>query len=366
MFCRKRLTLARERRGLTGRQLSELSGINAVTISRLESGPTESPSSDTLARLAQTLNYPEAFFFKEAPEQLQTDIVSFRSMKKMNAAQRNAALWAGSLGLEIYDWLEQEYYLPKPSLPDLRLIGDAETAASHLRQEWALGDRPIGNVLRLLESKGVRILSLEEKNKSIDAFSFWRNERPFIFLNTFKTPERSIFDCGHELGHLVLHKHGDLPKSGRSKSNNGSESEEIDADRFASAFLMPEHDVKAVIPRNFINARRIIDAKKRWKVSAMALTRRLHRLKMLSDWQYRTLCIDLSRSGYRTSEAEGIERETSVVWDKVLKDMWSRKMTKEDLARHLNMPHDEVEKLVFGLVGKIAAPEKSKRHLTVV
>lgn len=347
MFNRKRLTLARERRGLTGIQLSERSGITAITISRLESGQTKQPDDDTITRLADALGYPVGFFHKEKPEELDTEIVSFRSLKKMNAKERNAALWAGSLGLEIYDWLEQEYHLPEPSIPDLREIDDPENAARLVRQHWGLGDKPIGNVLRLLESKGVRVLSLEEQNKNVDAFSFWRNRKPFIFLNTFKTAEHSIFDCGHELGHLVLHKHGD-PKPTKSA--------EVEANRFSSAFLMPEHDVRAVIPRRLISTTRIIEAKSRWKVSAMALTVRLNHIELLSDWQYRSLCIELGKLGYRTVEKIGVEREKSVVWQKVLRDLWSKKLTKEDIGKRLSFPHDEVEKLVFQLAGDAQSP----------
>lgn len=347
MFNRKRLTLARERRGLTGIQLSELSGITAITISRLESGQTKQPDDDTVTRLANAMGYPIGFFYKEDPEELDTEIVSFRSLKKMNAKERNAALWAGSLGLEIYDWIEQEYQLPEPSIPTLRETDDPENAARLVRQHWGLGDKPIGNVLRLLESKGVRVLSLEEQNKNVDAFSFWRNEKPFVFLNTFKTAEHSIFDCGHELGHLVLHKHGD-PKPTKSA--------EVEANRFSSAFLMPEHDVRAVIPRRLISTKKIIEAKSRWKVSAMALTVRLNQIGLLSDWQYRSLCIELGKLGYRTNEKIGIERERSVVWQKVLQDLWSKKLTKEDIGKQLSIPHDEVEKLVFQLAGDTKAP----------
>lgn len=356
MFSRKRLTLARERRGLTGIQLSERSGITAITISRLESGQTKQPDDSTIERLADALDYPVSFFHKDDPEELDTEIVSFRSLKKMNAKERNAALWAGSLGLEIYDWIEREYHLPEPLIPDLRGNDDPENAARLVRQEWGLGDKPIGNVLRLLESRGVRVLSLEEKNKNVDAYSFWRNQKPFVFLNTFKTAEHGIFDCGHELGHLVLHKHG---------SPKPTKSAEVEANRFASAFLMPAHDVRAAIPRRLISANLIIKAKARWKVSAMALTVRLNQVGLLSDWQYRSLCIELGKLGYRTSEKIGVEREKSVVWQKILGDLWQKRQTKEDIGRHLSIPHDEVERLVFCLAGDVQRPVPGNTALKV-
>ena len=61
----------------------------------------------------------------------------------------------------------------------------------------------------------MRVFSLAENTKNVDAFSCWRNDEPYVFLNTFKSTERSRFDSAHELGHLVLHRHGGA-KQGRS------------------------------------------------------------------------------------------------------------------------------------------------------
>lgn len=353
MFNRKRFTLARKRRGISGIQLSELSGITAVTISRLESGQTRSPDEETISALANALGYPKEFFsLVEDPEELDPETVSFRSLKKMSAKERDAALCAGTLGLEIYDWIQKHYNLPEPDLLDLSQIDDPEGASRLLRQHWGIGDRPISNVLKLLESKGVRVLSLAENNDNVDAYSFWRDEKPFVFLNTCKTAEHSIFDSAHELGHLVLHKHaGPRP----------TKSAEMEANSFGSAFLMPENDVKALMPRRGININLILSAKKRWRVSAMALTYRLNQLGFLSDWQYRSFCIELGKRGYRKSEKLGVEREKSTLWQLVLTDLWQRRMTKEDIAKELGWPHDEVEKLVFGLTG---GDTEAKSHST--
>ena len=343
MFNRKRFSLARQRRGLTGIQLAEISGLTPVTVSRIESGQTRSPDQSTIDSLASALSYPSSFFMQpDDPEELEVETVSFRSLKKMSSKEREAALAAGALGLQLYDWIEQEYKLPVPDVLDLGSINDPEGAARMLRQHWGLGDRPIGNVLKLLESRGVRILSLAEQNNNVDAYSFWRRDRPFVFLNTVKTAEHSIYDSAHELGHLCLHRHaGPRP----------TKSAELEANRFAAAFLMPEHDIKAFVPRHGISTSLIIRAKQRWRVSAMALTVRLNQIGWLSDWQYRSTCIELGKKGYRTSEKEGVEREKSTLWQQVLTDLWRRRMTKEDIAIRLNLPYDEIEKLLFGLTG---------------
>jgi len=350
MFYGERLKIARQRRKLSGKRLAELAGVTSVTISKIENG--HQPDDLVTEKLSRALAYPKEFFFVGAPEVLETDTVSFRSLKKMSAAERDASLAAGTLGISLYDWVDGKFNLPEPDLIDLsKERNRPESAARILRQHWRLGDRPIGNVLKLLESKGVRLLSLSENTHNVDAYSFWRADRPYIFLNQRKTAERSIFDSAHELGHLVLHHHAG------ARSERGAE---MQADKFASAFLMPEADIKNEISHVFA-ASQIIKAKLRWKVSAMALAYRLHSLSLISDWNYRSICIELGKLGYRSDEPIGVQRETSTVLAKVLSALWSKRLTKTDIARDLAVPLDEIESLIFDLAGPTQTPSGERR-----
>lgn len=346
MFNPKRLSLARKRRGLTGQGLAERAQVARITVVRSENGETV-PDDDTVARLADALGYPKEFFFADDPEEIDTAAVSFRSLTKMSARERDASVAAGALGLELNAWIEREFDLPKPNLIDLSYETDMEAAAHALRQHWGLGEKPIGNVLGLLESNGVRVFSLAEDTASVDAFSFWRDETPYVFLNTFKSAEHSLFDSVHELCHLVCHRHAGTERSRMA---------EREAQAFASAFLMPAADVRARMPR-FITIDTVLVAKKRWRVSAMALAYRLHTLGMLTEWRYKSACIELGRRGYRTGEPVGIERETSVVWKKILAHLWMEKTTKAEIAKRLNLPPDEIESLVWGLTGPMGRPD---------
>lgn len=350
MFNYKRLSLAQKRRRLTGKKLAEAAGVSAVTISRLKNGENE-PDEQTVAKLARTLGYPIAFFSDDDPEEIDTGAVSFRSLTKMNAKERDAAIAAGSLGLQLSDWIEGEFHLPKANVLDLSYETDLEDAARSVRQHWGLGEKPVGNLIGLLEVNGVRVFSLSENTATVDAFSFWRNDRPFVFLNNFKTSEHSIYDAAHELGHLALHRHGGAQPSRAA---------EREANRFASAFLMPAYDVRARMPR-FITVNAIIEAKKRWRVSAMAMAYRLHELELITDWQYKSACIELGRRGFRTSEPGGIEREISRVWQKVLTQLWSERRTKSHIAEMLHIPLDELEGLLWGLTAPTVRPEREAR-----
>lgn len=339
---------------MTKRALAINLGVSERIVNAYEAGAKE-PSEETLAGIVKALSFPVGFFSMPDPAQLPDAGPTFRALSRMPAAKRDRALAGGELGIELSNWLDERFELPKPDVPDLRYTKDPESAALALRTRWKLSDKPLAHMVRLLEAKGVRVFSLAEEGDEVDAFSFWDGERPFIFLNTMKSSERSRFDAAHELGHLVLHRHGSL----------GGRAAEQEADRFASAFLMPESSILSSGPW-FPTLERLIKAKRGWNVAVSALAYRLHSLRLISDWHYRMLCIEIQQSGYRTTEPESAPREMSLVFEKMFAKLREEGKTKAAIAEDLNWPVSELMALVFGLVihGRNNAPgrrpQKSK------
>ena len=338
MFNPSRLTLARKRRGLTKTRLATAIDVERRAVTGYEAGEYP-PAPETFARLVEVLRFPEAFFFGDDLEEPNASAASFRSMSKMTAGQRDMALGQGALALHFSQWIESRFELPAMALPDLRHERDPEGAAVALRQLWGLGQQPIKNLLHLLESKGARVFSLSIDATEVDAFSLWKNDVPFMFLNTGKSAEHSRFDAAHELGHLVLHRHA---------APSGREAEQ-EADTFASALLMPRGSVLAHAPR-FATLAQLITLKRTWTVSLAALTYRLHAVGALSDWHYRTLCIEISQRGFRKKEPEEAPRETSQALAKIFAALREDGVTKSDIARELGVHPTEIDQLAFGLM----------------
>jgi len=71
---------------------------------------------------------------------------------------------------------------------------DPESAATALRAVWGRGEEPLPNLIQLGEAFGVRVLSLPTDADTVDAFSLWLNDIPYVFLSTAKTAER--FEVG--------------------------------------------------------------------------------------------------------------------------------------------------------------------------
>ena len=329
-----RLGLARRRRGKTKTSLAKDIGHSVRVFNAYESGDYE-PSSLTIDRLAEVLDFPASFFFGPSLDEPPLEGSSFRALSRLTARVRDKALAAGTIALALSDWIEARFSLPEPTVPTYQGI-DPETASIAVRSEWGRGERPIRNMIHLLEAHGVRVFSLAEDCSDLDAFSFWRNNVPYIFLNTIKSAERRRMDAAHELGHLILHWKGGA--RGRTA--------EYEATQFGSALLMPLGSVIAEAPKGG-RLDQLIKAKRRWNVSVANLAVRMHRLQMLSSWQYRSIFVQL---GSRTKEPNSSKAETSHVLASVFRKLREEGISIGQIANELNVHQDELSQLVFRLV----------------
>ena len=337
MFNRSRLTLARKRRGMTKVQLAEATGIATRTLTAYEGGERV-PSPEVVEALVAALDFPMPFFFADDVDMPSPQAATFRAYSTMTAGQRDQALGAGGLTMELSEWIEERFRLPQLDLPD-EAQHEPETAAAAVRAAWGLGQRPIRNMVHLLESRGVRVFSLSLDCLAVDAFSLWRDGVPYVFLNTGKSGERSRMDAAHELGHLVLHRDTNLTVKPM----------EDQARHFGAAFLMPKEDVIAQVT-GLVTVRNLVTWKHKWNVSVTALAHRIHALGLINDWQYRLLCMQMGQRGYRKDEPEPSPRETSQLLAKVFDALRREGMTKRSIATELRIQEEDLESAIFGLV----------------
>jgi Zn-dependent peptidase ImmA (M78 family)/DNA-binding XRE family transcriptional regulator len=333
MFTPARLKLARQRRQLTAAALARALDVSPRWVSDVENG-RRAPAEADLADLARVLGFPPEFFAAAEPAELAEDVVSFRARAKLPARRRTGALAAGRLAIEFNAFLERRFTLPEVDVP---IVGSTPSAAvDAVREQWQLGSKPAPNLVHLLEAHGVRVFSLGVDHTDVDAFSFWHDGTPYVFLNTAKSAEHGRFDAAHELGHLVLHA-GGRPLDGVDV--------EAEADAFASAMLMPDVDVLTYVPDDPTRDQ-VLRACPRWRVSPLALTRRLRELRQVGDDVYRALCVDLARVDAESEQA----RESSQLLAKVFKALREQGMTPHELAADLMLSTQELNNIVFGLV----------------
>lgn len=303
------LTFARESRAKTQGQLAEsmtlLSSGEKVSqgyVSRAEKG-TLTVSDDRLELYARALGYPAALLrLNEREVGAGPGLVHHRKKQAASAptlrrihAQLNLAR------LQVHALLRgpsRSIAFEIPHIP----VDDYDTpedAARQLRAKWDLPTGPMRSVVGVIEAAGALVVTRQlvpptpwdssAESVPVDAVSICvPAEDPIVLLNSGTPSERQRFTLAHELGHMVMHA---IPDAEQEKQAN----------RFAAELLMP---VKAIRPhlRGQVTLARLLELKTEWKVSTWALLRRAHSLGELSDWQYRTLAMEMSSMGWRTNE----------------------------------------------------------------
>ncbi|MGD0057859.1 MAG: XRE family transcriptional regulator [Verrucomicrobiia bacterium] len=297
----ERISQARELAGLSKTKLADLLDVTPAAVAQWESG-VKSPTMDNIVALSRSLNFPMPLLLRVIPRELShKGPVTFRAWNSANTRRANRrAERLAELVAEVFLWLEQHISLPSPSLPEISHRADVEMAAIECRRTWKLGDRPILKLGELIESKGIAIARASFADTRFDAFSCIINGRPYVFLGDEKLDRaRSRFDAAHELGHLLLHQHLTESDFLTADTLNTIEAE---ANRFASAFLMPEGTFLPDVMDASLDG--FLKLKPRWGVSVQAMIVRSHDLGIITDNQYRELFRQTGLKGWRRAKGE--------------------------------------------------------------
>jgi len=246
--------------------------------------------------MAEVLHVDEEFFFMPLIDEVKEDQGHFRKLQTTPQNVRQRVLSYGTMFNMIVNYLDTVLSLPVVDIPSIATdtVEDIEKAAEACREKWGLYlDAPITNITRTLERAGVVVTSFEGVSEKVDAFSLVRG-RPVIVRNMDKgSTSRARFDLAHECGHLVMHE----------GIETGDPKTEAEANRFASAFLLPRGVFVREFPRTSqIDWRAMFKLKERWGVSVQAIVRRAYDLSMITAVQYRNANVYMSRNGWKRGE----------------------------------------------------------------
>nr|WP_279326104.1 ImmA/IrrE family metallo-endopeptidase [Bacillus sp. FJAT-47783] len=202
--------------------------------------------------------------------------------------------------------LEEYVDFPELDVPDFseRDTDNVEDIAERLRNSWGLSDKPIKDIVYLLETKGFVISSLNLDKKSIDAFGSQQevNGKQYYSIvlgNDKKSFYRRQFDVAHELGHKVLH---DPYLNLDDLSKEEFKQIEQEANDFAAAFLLPRESFFRDVSIHSNDLMYYKTLKKKWCVSIGAMVMRAYKLGAISDGTYQYMQRSISQKGWRTKE----------------------------------------------------------------
>lgn len=163
-----------------------------------------------------------------------------------------------------------------------------EKRAERTLRNCKIEERPI-DLDRILEKEGIRKEELEASDDVFGAI-VQQNGVVVIAINPNQHPNRQRFTLAHELGHYFCHRQismeyvdGDFRVHWRDQeSSTGTKWEEIEANRFAAALLIPEHMLRKDIEEyRMIDQDTISRLASDYKVSRLAMQLRLINLGLL-------------------------------------------------------------------------------------
>ena len=164
-------------------------------------------------------------------------------------------------------------------------LQQAERLAQKLRADFGLNDSEPIHVKTILRKENIVTMYLP-LSEDVFGLSLKHEGHRFMLINCTRTRGRQHFTIAHELYHLYLE---DNPSP--HICCNGKNTSEVNADMFASAFLMPSTGINANIPtieikNKSISLATIIRLEQYFSVSRMALLIRLQKLNLLSQSQF--------------------------------------------------------------------------------
>lgn len=297
-----RLREARIYRGMTVAELASKINCQRQTISMYENGKTKNVDYHIVEAMSDTLGFPTKFFVEE---KLKVSVGStyFRALLTTSKRYRSENIQKMEFLAEIYNFLQEYIRFPQLNIPDCSDCSPEE-AAIKVRNSWGLGDLPIDNIIHEVEQHGILVTTFSTSTDDIDAFSQMvdiNGESIYLigYSNNKTSAARIHFDIAHELGHICLHEWSeDVEMLDRSEFKE----REKEANRFASALLLPEKTFKNDATRNDLRIPYYIELKKKWKVSIQAMNRRACNLGIISNEEYTNMIRTLQRRGMRKEE----------------------------------------------------------------
>lgn len=294
LFNGNMLALARQMKKKSQGDLLELlgEGMTQGVLSKIERGRVQ-PSDEMIAKFAQALSVRPSFFSNDA--YLRQPPMSYHRKRSKLLSRDLSAIHGISevLRLSLAKCLDSvEFEHDGPSLPSYDLDqfgGDAREAARAVRARLKLPRGPVRNIASIIERSGVIILPFNFGTDLIDGFcqSSYGGLPPVIFLNTTLSVDRLRFSLAHELAHLVCH---DAPNP----------NQEIEANQFASEFLMPTSDI--IDDFDYFTLSKAIDLKLHWGTSIQSIVYKCWQVGKISDEKYKNYFIEISRRGWRKNE----------------------------------------------------------------
>ncbi|EGR4144181.1 TPA: helix-turn-helix domain-containing protein [Vibrio cholerae] len=359
-FFGNNLKIARLLNGLTLAELAEAIGTSRQYVHQLETS-SRMPSSEQLANLSSYLKVKEDFFFVIPTGVLDDTSIHFRSNRTAKVSSRIQAKVNVALFIRLVDLLSQYVNFPElnfPSADSITSNNDIERVAENARMHWELGLGPIDNMTQVVECAGAITTTFRGVSAEVDALSSVI-KRPIIVRNDAKdSPGRLRFDIAHETGHIIMHQ--DIV--------TGCKQTESEANRFASAFLLPRSSfIREFRVGSRMDWKMISALKERWGVSKAAILYRARQLDLISESRYKGHVITLNKYEARKEKDDHlIQHEYSeLIPDAIDNYISAYGKTLDDLLNELHVDIDLLNQILDFDISKYKDVKESSQIVPI-
>lgn len=281
----------REARNMCGYSLDQFVKAADVCVTRqsiynYERGVMQ-PKPEMVKMFADTLGVSEHYFYGNSTKidipMLRTTGDDLLSEEELQHFEVMLSYWAERyLLMEKNVGLKSDFSNPLADIT-VSTLDDVILAADRLREVWRCGSGPLPAVLRLMERKGIKILSTELPDGILGLSTFADESHPLIVVDMRpqKTSiERLRFTACHELAHILLHFSDEC-------------NVEKMCNKFANFFLFPKQtfiEEMGAEHRNQLTLEEMIDLKELYGISIAAQVHAAWDIRMISrehyDWWY--------------------------------------------------------------------------------
>lgn len=343
----KNLKYYRLKKNMTKKELASYVKVSPMSITYYETGERR-PGMDVIKALAEALDVRVSDFLKNSNENLIFTHGEFRKGSKLTIHQqeyvRESVEEYMNRFYAIVDILGGEVLPQAPACHGVKLSQNAEQDAKILRKYLRISEAgPIGNLIELLENKGILVYLFEASSDAFSGMNGLVNGRPYIIVNKNMSPERIRSTIVHEMAHFIF----EWPENMTDK-----EIEER-ATAISGAFLLSEEDAKRElgIRRSAVTKDMTLTCKE-YGISMYLLVKRAVMCKILTENTAKGFYIEAGRHGWKRNEPVRIEREEPTLFSQlVFRAVSEKEISVQKGAELLKQPYSYVESQCFAAEG---------------
>ncbi len=311
----KNLKYYRLKNNYSKKSLASIVGVSPMAITHYENGERY-PEMAIIKELAKALNIKVGDFLAVRNQNLNFVHGNFRKNRKLSKSEQDyiresVEEYFGRF-FDAVEILGGEVLTDAPCCNTIELSDDDETNARALRHYLDISEAgPIGNMVELLENKGILVFMLDISNDDFSGMNGTINGRPYIVVNKNMSTERIRSTIGHEIAHFAF----------RWPEGMNEKEEEQRAMSISGAFLFPSYDAyrKLGYKRRTITNDMVFICKE-YGIALSLLVVRAFRCNIISEMTYKNYFIMLNKNhGSKKNEPNLLEyKEESHLFEQLV------------------------------------------------